>query len=346
MKKRNAPFMIACILSILVVAGMGALLFSSVKVVEVDVTTEMSPSEGGAAAAEEKTVIAESEEEPAASAAEPTVSETVSAVSETASAVSEAASAASEAVSAASEAESAISETESAASAAESTESTSSKKKNKKKKSAESKAEAAKTAESAAEPADFMAAQIARTKNDPVFWADCPPRDVQLLTPNPFSRGGEPLTAINTLVIHYVGNAGTSAMENRMYFEELKDTQITSASSHFIIGLDGEIVQCIPLSEVAYASKERNADTISIECCHPEEDGKFNYATYASLVELSAFLCKSFDINPQEIIRHYDVTGKLCPLYYVEHEDEWQELKDRIEARTDEMRAAASDSAG
>ncbi|MDO5702513.1 MAG: peptidoglycan recognition family protein, partial [Lachnospiraceae bacterium] len=129
-------------------------------------------------------------------------------------------------------------------------------------------------------------------------------------------------------------------------FEELKDTKTTSASSHFIIGLDGEIVQCIPLSEVAYASKERNADTISIECCHPEADGKFSDATYASLVELSAFLCKSFDIDPQEIIRHYDVTGKLCPLYYVEHPDEWQELKDRIEARTDEMIAAAAERDG
>ena len=98
-------------------------------------------------------------------------------------------------------------------------------------------------------------------------------------------------------------------------------------------------MQCIPLSEVAYASNDRNNDTIAIECCHPEADGKFSDATYASLVELSAFLCKSFHINPQELLRHYDVSGKLCPLYYVEHPDEWQELKDRIEARTDELLA-------
>ena len=81
---------------------------------------------------------------------------------------------------------------------------------------------------------------------------------------------------MNTLVIHYVGNAGSTAMDNRNYFESLKDTRDRSASSHFVIGLDGEIVQCIPLSEVAYASRHRNSDTISIECCHPDEDGKFN----------------------------------------------------------------------
>ena len=199
------------------------------------------------------------------------------------------------------------------------------------------------TDDALSDQAAYAAAQLLRSKNDPAFWAGCPARNVQLLTINPYSRCGDALTTVTTLVIHYVGNAGTSAMDNREYFEDLKDTHITSASSHFIISMDGEIVQCIPLSEVAYASNDRNNDTIAIECCHPEADGKFSDATYASLVELSAFLCKSFHINPQELLRHYDVSGKLCPLYYVEHPDEWQELKDRIEARTDELLAEEED---
>ncbi|MDO5703156.1 MAG: hypothetical protein Q4G47_07355, partial [Lachnospiraceae bacterium] len=61
MKRRNTPFMIACLLSIALVAGMGALLFSSVKVVDMDVTTEMSPLEDDGAATAEKTVVAEAE---------------------------------------------------------------------------------------------------------------------------------------------------------------------------------------------------------------------------------------------------------------------------------------------
>ena len=202
---------------------------------------------------------------------------------------------------------------------------------------------AASVTDALSDQAAYAAAQLLRSKNDPAFWAGCPARNVQLLTINPYSRCGDALTTVTTLVIHYVGNAGTSAMDNREYFEDLKDTHITSASSHFIISMDGEIVQCIPLSEVAYASNDRNNDTIAIECCHPEADGKFSDATYASLVELSAFLCKSFHINPQELLRHYDVSGKLCPLYYVEHPDEWQELKDRIEARTDELLAEEED---
>ena len=192
------------------------------------------------------------------------------------------------------------------------------------------------TDDALSDQAAYAAAQLLRSKNDPAFWAGCPARNVQLLTINPYYRCGDALTTVTTLVIHYVGNAGTSAMDNREYFEDLKDTHITSASSHFIISMDGEIVQCIPLSEVAYASNDRNNDTIAIECCHPEADGKFSDATYASLVELSAFLCKSFHINPQELLRHYDVSGKLCPLYYVEQRrarmNSWRRKKTRLRA--------------
>ena len=99
-----------------------------------------------------------------------------------------------------------------------------------------------------------------------------------------------------------------------------------SVSSHFIIGLDGEIIQCIPLNEMAYASNNRNRDTISIECCHPDESGKFNKETYDSLVKLVRALMKTYHLQSQDVIRHYDVTGKICPKYFVEHEDQWKEF--------------------
>ena len=205
-------------------------------------------------------------------------------------------------------------------------------------------------ASTASEPAvteaPFDARELLKiSKTSSEFWADCPVRDVELLTPNPYSRCQEAMDTVNNIVIHYVGNAGSSAMDNRNYFESLKDSKERSASSHFVIGLDGEIVQCVPISEVAYATKQRNHDTISIECCHPDSDGKFNEYTYWSLVELSAWLCKKFQLDPQEILRHYDVTGKLCPLYYVEHPEEWQTLKDTIEKRLNELKAMDLDKA-
>lgn len=153
--------------------------------------------------------------------------------------------------------------------------------------------------------------------------------EVNLLTPNPYSRPELPLTEVNGIVVHYVANPCSTARENRNYFESLKDqtgSNPTSVSSHFVIGLEGEVVQCIPLSEVAYASNNRNSDTISIECCHPDETGKFYNSTYDTLVELCAYLCREFDLKPENVIRHYDVTGKICPKYYVEHEDAWEQF--------------------
>lgn len=147
---------------------------------------------------------------------------------------------------------------------------------------------------------------------------------------NEYSRPGERTDEIVGIVIHYVGNPGTSAKANRNYFAGLAESGETYASSNFIVGLDGEVIECVPLGEIAYASNSRNRDTISIECCHPDEDGKYNDATYDSLVRLCRFLVEEYGITRENVIRHYDVTGKLCPLYYVEHEDAWQSLLDDI----------------
>ncbi len=154
-----------------------------------------------------------------------------------------------------------------------------------------------------------------------------PELDVELLTVNPYSRPGTALAQVNGIVIHYTANPGATAIANRNYFENLKDTHTTKASSHFVVGLDGEIVQCIPTAEIAYASNDRNKDTIAIECCYQNEDGSFNQATYDSVIQLTAWLCAKFGLTSENVIRHYDVTGKMCPLYYVEHEDAWQQFK-------------------
>ena len=151
------------------------------------------------------------------------------------------------------------------------------------------------------------------------------------LVVNEYSRPGTALEKINAIVVHYVGNPGTTAEQNRSYFAGLAVSGATWASSHFLIGLDGEVLQNVPLDEIAYCSNERNSDTVSIECCHPAEDGKFTEATYSSLTTLLRDLCIEYSLDPKtDIIRHYDVTGKLCPLWFVEHEDEWEALKDEV----------------
>ena len=162
------------------------------------------------------------------------------------------------------------------------------------------------------------------------------------LTVNPYSRPGEALEKINGVVIHYVGNPGTTAHANRNYFQSLSSgRENTYASSHFIVGLDGEVIQCVPLTEVAYASNTRNGDTVSIEVCHPDETGEFSPVTYQRTVELTAWLCRTFRLEPEtDVIRHYDVTGKECPRYYVEHPEAWDVFRADVALemeRQDEM---------
>lgn len=160
--------------------------------------------------------------------------------------------------------------------------------------------------------------------------ASQPAIDVQLLDVNPYSRPGIQSNGITGIVIHYTANPGSTAQENRDYFNGLQYSHETSASSNFIVGLDGEIIQCVPTWEVAYASNDRNYDTVSIEVCHPDESGKFTDATYRSLVQLTAWLCVKFDLTSDDVIRHYDVTGKNCPKYFVEHEDAWELFRENV----------------
>ena len=155
----------------------------------------------------------------------------------------------------------------------------------------------------------------------------------KLLIISPYCRTGEKQNKIQYIVIHWVGNAGSSAIGNRNYFNSLATTHKTIASSHYIIGLEGEIIRCIPDNEVAFhaGSYSMNRKSIGIENCHPDWGGAFNNMTYNSLVELCAKLCKQYGLSVNNIIRHYDVTGKCCPKYYVEHNDAWQQFKQDVQ---------------
>ena len=153
--------------------------------------------------------------------------------------------------------------------------------------------------------------------------------EVAYITPNQYSRPQIKLDAVNAVVVHYMGNPGTNGWQNHDYYESLATTGETYVSSNFVIGLDGTVILCVPLDEVAYASNDRNHDTISIECCHPTADGSFTEATYNSLVKLVDWLRDTYGLSMEEVIRHYEVTGKICPKYYVENPDAWERfLKD------------------
>ena len=136
------------------------------------------------------------------------------------------------------------------------------------------------------------------------------------------SRSGLKLDGVNNIVIHYVGNPGTTAEQNRSFYNQMD----SNVSSHFVVGIDGHVIMCLPLDEYSAASNHRNHDTISIEVCHADTTGEFSDEAYDSLVKLVDWIIDKYNLEPEDVIRHYDVTGKMCPLYYVEHEDAWEQF--------------------
>lgn len=163
------------------------------------------------------------------------------------------------------------------------------------------------------------------------------------ITPNPYSRPQKKIRQIKNIVIHWIDNAGTTAENNAKYFDGLKGGKKNStgeyiyASSHYIIGNDGVVVRCVPENEVAYHASEANTYSIGVEVCHPDWNGKPTQKAYDSLVNLLVELCRRYKLEPtQAIIRHYDVTGKVCPKYYVEDVGAFKKLREEVKDKMSE----------
>ena len=151
-----------------------------------------------------------------------------------------------------------------------------------------------------------------------------------LLTPGEGARPGRKLINPIALVIHWTGNEnkGANAIANRNYFENWRDHLNHLASAHYIVD-DHQVVRCIPEDEVAYQvgaqqyqpkavktfAGNPNNQVIGIEMC-VNYDGDFN-KTYKNTIELAADILYRHGWGVDRLWRHYDVTGKTCPAYFV-----------------------------
>lgn len=171
-----------------------------------------------------------------------------------------------------------------------------------------------------------------------------------LLTPNKWSRPQTKIGKVKGIVIHWVANPGSSAVANRNFFENRKLGKTNFGSAHFIVGLKGEIIQCLPYDEMAYhvgstepytkdalsrLSTYPNNCTIGIEMCHPDASGKPTLETLHATIELAAFLLKKYGLTYKDLWTHKEVVGwKICHKYYVDNPAEWANFKKYV---NDEM---------
>lgn len=165
----------------------------------------------------------------------------------------------------------------------------------------------------------------------------------KLLSKNRYSRPGKPLSKVLGIVVHYVGANNQKPEQTVNYFEWLKNGKNdTYASAHYVIGQDGNGLRCIPDTEVAYhcgakqykqGITERlgnypNYTTIGIEMCHTK-DG-FTEETLETTSNLVAQLLLEHDLDINDLYRHYDITGKICPKFFVEDEAQWEAFRKMV----------------
>lgn len=100
------------------------------------------------------------------------------------------------------------------------------------------------------------------------------------------------------------------------------------ASAHFVVDLNGDIYSMIPLNYVAYTTNSANSYSIGIECATTGKDDHYTKAEYEAMVHLGAWLAQYYKLDPRkDFIRHYDVTGKICPRYFVNNTKAWKQFK-------------------
>lgn len=148
--------------------------------------------------------------------------------------------------------------------------------------------------------------------------------------------GGKRTAKIEWIVMHYTANDGDSDESNGRYFQQPLSPV---ASAHYFVD-DDSITRSVPDDYVAYHCGAntyrhpscRNANSIGVEMCDAKRDGRVMATdkTIANAAELVYSLCKQYSIPFDHIIRHYDVTGKLCPAYWVKG-DGLQKFRRQVE---------------
>lgn len=182
------------------------------------------------------------------------------------------------------------------------------------------------------------------------------------LTINEFSRPGKKLKEVLAVVMHWTANPGAAAKENRDYFEAKKAGMGGYGSAHYIVGIKGEIIHCIPEDEVAYhcgtsrtdpasgriytdyarqkfgkyalETSSPNLCTIGIELCPVDLYGNFTASTVESAAELCAGICKRHGLAAQDITTHHNIVGwKDCPRLWTNRPGLLEEFKESVQKK-------------
>ncbi|MFQ8686335.1 MAG: N-acetylmuramoyl-L-alanine amidase family protein [Anaerotignaceae bacterium] len=137
------------------------------------------------------------------------------------------------------------------------------------------------------------------------------------------------------IVVHFTANNGDTALGNTNYFKSYR-----GASAHYFVD-ENSVYQSVEDKNIAWHcgakkykhSTCRNSNSIGVELCS-RKDSNGNYyfkdKTVDNAVETVKMLMVKYNVPIANVIRRYDVTGKVCPEPFVRNNKEWNDFKNRI----------------
>lgn len=135
---------------------------------------------------------------------------------------------------------------------------------------------------------------------------------------------------VRYIVMHYTANNGDTARNNCDYYHRVGGLQ---ASAHYFCdeyGAMQSVLECDTAWHCgarAYWHPEcRNANSIGIEMCSRKRaDGSYYILpeTVANAATLAKGIMQRYGIDTEHVVRHYDVTGKRCPMPWVDDPAQW-----------------------
>ena len=126
---------------------------------------------------------------------------------------------------------------------------------------------------------------------------------------------------VRYIVMHYTANNGDTARNNCDYYHRVGGLQ---ASAHYFCDEHGAM-QSVREGDTAWHCGARaywhpecrNGNSIGIEMCSRKRaDGSYYILpeTVANAAALAREIMQRYGIDTEHVVRHYDVTGKHCPM--------------------------------
>lgn len=142
---------------------------------------------------------------------------------------------------------------------------------------------------------------------------------------------------VRYIVMHYTANNGDTAKNNCDYYHRVGGLQ---ASAHYFVDEHGAM-QSVREGDTAWHCGARaywhpecrNANSIGIEMCSRKRaDGSYYIKpeTVANAATLAKDIMQRYGIDTEHVVRHYDVTGKRCPMPWVDDPAQWVAFKDML----------------